>query len=81
MDARGARVTGDALAPDSQAVAVRVRHDQPQITEGAFLNTNGALLGFDVLNCHDMTEAIQVAAAHPLAKRCVLEIRPIAADE
>jgi hypothetical protein len=46
-----------------------------------FLNTNGASLGFDVLNCHDMTEAIQVAAAHPLAKRCVLEIRPIAADE
>ena len=50
-------MAGDALAPESQAVAVRVRHDQPQMTEGAFLNTNGALLGFDVLNCHDMTEA------------------------
>lgn len=51
MDGRGARVTGDALAPDTDAVAVRVRQGQPQVTEGAFLDTKGALLGFDVLDC------------------------------
>jgi hypothetical protein len=51
--------------------------EQLHVTEGAFLDTNGALLGFDVLECQDMAEAVQVAAAHPLAKRCVLEIRPV----
>jgi hypothetical protein len=80
MDGRGARVTGDALASDAEAVAVRIRQDQLQVAEGAFLDTEGALLGFDVLECQDMAEAIQVASAHPLAKSCVLEIRPASTE-
>ncbi len=80
MGSRRMRVTGDALASDSEAVAVRVREDQLQVTEGAFLDTKGALLGFDVLECQDMAEAVQVTSAHPLARRCVLEIRPASAD-
>jgi hypothetical protein len=80
MDGRGVRVAGDALASDPEAVAVRVREDQLQVTEGAFLDTKGALLGFDVLECQDMAAAVQVASAHPLARRCVLEIRPASAD-
>jgi hypothetical protein len=80
MDGRGLRVTGDALASDAEAAAVRVREDQLQVTEGAFLDTKGVLLGFDVLDCQDMAEAVQVASAHPLARRCVLEIRPASAE-
>ena len=80
MDGKGLRVTGDVLAGEPEAAAVRVRDEQLQVTEGAFLDTRGALLGFDVLECQDLAEAIQVAAAHPLAKRCVLEIRPVAMD-
>jgi hypothetical protein len=34
---------------------------------------------FDLLECQDMAEAIDVVAAHPLASRCVLEIRPVVA--
>ena len=80
MDSTGARITGDALAPESQAEAVRIRDGQLQVTKGPFLHTEGALLGFDVLDCPDMAEAIKVAAAHPLAKQCVLEIRPVDAE-
>jgi hypothetical protein len=80
MDDSGARVTGDALSPDAEAAAVRIRQDQLQVTEGAFLDTKGTLLGFDVLECQDMAEAIQVASAHPLAKSCVLEIRPASTE-
>ena len=80
MNGRGVRVTGDALASDPEAESVRVRDDQLQVTGGAFLDTKGALLGFDVLECRDMAEAVQVASAHPLARRCVLEIRPASAD-
>jgi hypothetical protein len=80
MDGRGLRVTGDALRPEAEAASVRARDGQLQVTEGAFLETKGVLLGFDLLECRDMAEAIQVASAHPLASRCVLEIRPVSAD-
>jgi hypothetical protein len=45
-------------------------------SEGVFLETKGALLGFDLLECQDMAEAIELVAAHPLVSRCTLEIRP-----
>jgi hypothetical protein len=79
MDDTGVRVTGGELAPDAEAVAVRVRDGQRQVADRAFLETKGALLGFDLLECQDMAEAIDVVAAHPLASRCVLEIRPVVA--
>jgi hypothetical protein len=79
MDKGGVRVAGGELAPEAEAVAVRVREGQRQVTEGAFLETKGALLGFDLLECQDMAEAIDVVSAHPLATRCVLEIRPLSA--
>jgi hypothetical protein len=79
MDDTGVRVTGGELAPDAEAVAVRVRDGQRQVADRAFLETKGALPGFDLLECQDMAEAIDVVAAHPLASRCVLEIRPVVA--
>ena len=78
MDSSGVRVTGGELAPETQAVAVRIRDGQRQVTEGAFLDTKGALLGFDLLECKDLAEAIDLVAAHPLVGRCTLEIRPFA---
>ena len=80
MDAKGMRVTGGVLAADSDAAAIRIRQEQLQVTQGAFLETKGALLGFDLLECQGMDEAVQVASAHPLAKRYVLELRPVTTD-
>ena len=79
MDDRRVRLAGGELAPEVEAVAVRVRDGRRQVAEGAFLETQGALLGFDLLECQDMAEAIDFVAAHPLASRCVLEIRPVMA--
>lgn len=76
-DKRGVRIAGGELAPEAEAVAVRIREGQRQVTEGAFLETKGALLGFDLLECQDMAEAIDVVSAHPLAARHVVEIRPL----
>jgi hypothetical protein len=44
------------------------------------METEGILLGFDLLECRDMAEAIEVASAHLLSRRFVLEIRSVAAD-
>lgn len=80
MNERGIRLAGDPIGPDGQAVTVRVRSGSTEWGKGAFLDTGGALLGFDLLDCRDQDEAIAVAAEHPLAARHVLELRPIAAD-
>jgi hypothetical protein len=80
MSGRGVRLAGDPLAPDAEAVTVRVRGGTVQLDKGAFLDTGNALIGFDLLDCRDLDEAIAVAAEHPLSARHVLELRPIASD-
>jgi hypothetical protein len=77
MGARGLRLAGDRLAPESLTAAVRVRGGKVLVTDGPFLETKEVLAGFDLLECRDMAEAIEVAAAHPFATQGVMEIRPI----
>ena len=77
MDGRGTRLAGDALAPESHASTVRVRSGKVVVTDGPFLETKEALGGFDLLECADLAEAIEVAAAHPMAAAGVLELRPL----
>ncbi len=77
MTERGHRVTGDRLANQRHAAVVRVRGGKVLVTDGPFIETKEILGGFDLLECRDMAEAIEVAAAHPFAPRGVLELRPI----
>ena len=80
MDARGVRLAGGPVASDSEAFTMRVRAGAAQVDNGAFLHTDDALLGFDLLECADQDEAVAVVAKHPLAVRHVLELRHIASD-
>jgi hypothetical protein len=77
MDARGLRVTGDPVAHQREAKTVRVRRGEIVVTDGPYLETKEILGGFDLLECRDMAEAIEVAAAHPYASEGVMELRPI----
>jgi hypothetical protein len=75
MDKRGLRVAGEPLLP-AAAVSVQVREGARKVISEPHLDTGDSLIGFDLLECRDIEEAIEVAAAHPLARRFVLEIRP-----
>ncbi|MGH8960230.1 MAG: YciI family protein [Jatrophihabitantaceae bacterium] len=77
MDGRGLRLAGDRLASEAEASVVRVRGGKVLVTDGPFLETKEALGGFDLLECRDLAEAIEVAAAHPFAALGVMELRPI----
>jgi hypothetical protein len=77
MDSRGLRVTGDAIEGSSATKVVRVRDGELLVTDGPFVETKEVIAGFDVLECRDMAEAIEVAAAHPFAAQGVMEIRPV----
>ena len=76
MDGRGIRRFGSELEPPGAARTVRVRDSHAIVTDGPFAETKEQIAGFDVLECADLDEAIEVAARHPMARLGVLEVRP-----
>jgi hypothetical protein len=79
-DAAGRRLVGNVLAPVSAARTVRVRDGQLLVSDGPFAETKELIVGFDLLECADMTEAIGIAGAHPMARRGRIEVRALADD-
>jgi hypothetical protein len=77
-DARGRRVFGEVLAPPPAATTVRVRKGELLLTDGPFAETKEVIAGFDILECADLDEAIEVARTHPMAYRGRIELRPFA---
>jgi len=74
--ARGARLVGGPLAEPSTATTVRVRDGETLLTDGPFADTKEFLAGIDILSCETMEEALELAAANPLARLHMLEVRP-----
>ena len=75
-DSDGVRLLGDRIQGEASATTVRVRDEELLVTDGPFLETKEVLAGFDVLECRDLEHAIEVAAAHPMARDGVIELRP-----
>jgi len=77
MDGAGVRLFGSRLEGVDQAKTVRRRDDRVLVTDGPFIETKEMIAGFDVLECADLDEAIEVAAQHPMVRCGVLELRPL----
>ncbi len=80
MDERGVRVQGHELASVQDATTIRVRGGEVVIADGPFAETKEQIAGFDILECADLDEAMEVAAKHPVARFGVLELRPFAEE-
>ena len=80
-DASGARVTGEVLRPIADATTVRKRNGKVLVTDGPFAETREWIAGFDILQCADLDEAIEIASQHPMARFGRLELRPFLDDE
>jgi hypothetical protein len=80
MDARGVRKFGSRLRPVSDATTVRVRGREVLLSDGPFAETKEQIGGFDLLECEDLDEAIEVASKHPGAKFGTIEVRPLWED-
>jgi len=80
MEARGVRLLGNRLQPVSTATCVRSRDGRPVVTDGPFAETREQMGGFDVIDCADLDEAIEVAGKHPAARFGTIEIRPFLED-
>lgn len=77
MERRGVRKSGDRLRPTSDATTVRVRDGEVLLTDGPFAETKEQVAGYDLIECEDLDEAIEVASKHPVAKYGLIEVRPI----
>jgi hypothetical protein len=77
LQARGIWLTGDQLAPPRRARSVRVRDGKTLVTDGPFTETKEAIGGFDLLECGSLEEAVEIAAAHPMAEAGTIEVRPL----
>jgi hypothetical protein len=76
MDGRGIRLQGERLRPVRDATTVRVRDKEVLIADGPFAETKEQIVGFDIVECADLEEALEVAAKHPVARFGAIEVRP-----
>ncbi|HEX4686277.1 MAG TPA: YciI family protein [Nocardioides sp.] len=76
-DAGARRLYGWPLDFPNRAVTVRRVDGRVVTTDGPFAETKEQIAGFDLLECTDLDDAIEVAAGHPVAEGGVLDIRPL----
>ncbi|MGZ3587441.1 MAG: YciI family protein [Candidatus Limnocylindrales bacterium] len=74
---RGLMRGGEALEPSASATTVRVRDGETLVTDGPFAETKEQILGYYLLECADLDEALEMAAKIPGASRGAIEVRPI----
>jgi hypothetical protein len=77
MTRRRVLLNGQVLRPPDDATTVRVRNGEVLLSNGPFAETKEQIGGLCVIECADLDEALQIAAAHPVAKCGMVEVRPI----
>jgi hypothetical protein len=75
-DDAGMRLIGNQVRMAEDATSVTRRGGELLVTDGPFAEAREWIVGFDVLECADLDEAIKVAAEHPMAVNGRLELRP-----
>lgn len=80
MERRGIRKEGDRLGSSDEATVVRNRDGEVLVSDGPYAETKELLAGYDILDCVDLAEAIEVASKHPLARIGAMELRPFWED-
>jgi len=81
MDGRGVRLMGNRTRPATDATTVRVRNGEVLLTDGPFAETKEQMAGFDIIDCADLDEAIEVSSKHPMAWGGMIELRPFWDDD
>jgi hypothetical protein len=78
MQARGVLADrGLRLQPTTTSTTVQVRNGDLVIADGPFAETKEQIVGFFVVDCRDLDEAIEVASQLPGARWGTVEVRPV----
>jgi hypothetical protein len=73
----GLLVANGALHRTESATTVRVRDGETEMTDGPFAVTKEVLVGFYLLDCDGLDEALRHAARFPTAEFGSVEVRPL----
>ena len=76
----GVLVGGNELGSTSSATTVRVRDDEPLVSDGPYAEVKEALGGYFIINCQSLEDALDWAARIPAAEHGAVEIRPVHDD-
>ena len=74
-DDAGVRLMGNQVRKAEDATSVTRRQGKLLVTDGPYAESREWIVGFDVLECADLDEAIRVASEHPMAVGGRLELR------
>jgi hypothetical protein len=77
MDGRGVRLLGHVLGAPAETKTIRTREGETTVDEGPVVAQAPHIAGFNILECDDIDEAIDVASKNPGAGFGILELRPI----
>jgi hypothetical protein len=77
MEGRGVRLEGNRLRPPADATTVRVRGGELRVGHGPHAETQTPIAGYDIIECADLDEAIEVAGKHPVARFGAIDVRPV----
>ena len=72
----GKRIEGSELMSIQDATTVRKRDEEVLLSDGPFAETKEHIVGYDIIECADLDEAIHVAGRHPCARFGAIEVRP-----
>jgi len=75
----GTLIANNALQNAAQAKTVRSRRGEVAITDGPFATTKETLVGYFLLRCADLEEALAQARRVPVARYGSVEVRPVRA--
>ena len=64
--------------PIEDATTVRVRNGEVLVIDGPYTESKEWIVGYDLLECEDLDQAIDYVSRHPMAHHGRIEIRPVA---
>jgi hypothetical protein len=76
----GILLSNNALHPVSIATTVRTREGEVALTDGPFAATKETLVGYYLLRCRNLDEALRIAARFPTAAYGSVEVRPVMSE-
>lgn len=74
---RGVFRGADPLQGPHAATTVNVKDGETLVRDGPFAETREWFAGYFLLECHDLDEALEYAAACPMAAEAGVEVRPV----
>jgi hypothetical protein len=77
LEQEGVLISNAALHAVESATTVRVRGDDTEMTDGPFAVTKEVLVGYFLLDCSDLDQALRAAARVPNARYGSVEVRPV----